>query len=211
MQKRISAFFTGFMSDQVLDYFFWAKVIPFISAILAGGVALLESMGLAWSLVIMAFMFYLVSGSLYFFDEWRDKNKVKGMLQFNGFNLGKDMVDPTAGSIIPKFLNRASFPMAIEVKKLRVSFNQKIPEKEALNSSKLVIPPLQEAGVSSQRVYTVGEFKDQGVNGEIEATIKYGKGKKLKHTLEVRKKIVARFDQNGSYVDGVIIDKEDED
>ena len=191
-----------FLAKEFLQTWVW----PF--AITAGGVVIgwLEQASFFLLYVGAVVLFASSAAGMLRFSEWRFRNRVADKLVFANMRIGGH-VDSNEGRLVAlrfgfNLSNRATFPIRFRIEEMQTSMTDQ-------NGARSFYPPRREYAKNEISVSpnVMGWFEDHNIlipsdlRGSVVALIVckvvYGKGERLDHILQIKKKAVLQFNEKG--------------
>ena len=148
-----------------------------------------------WLGALAAFAF--ITTGLLRFDEWFVRMRVEGKLFL--VSPGILLIRNQGYALGVQVQNNAVFPIEVELEDLRTQFESKIPKGKRQAGKRLIVQPNNFGWFYDNPV----EFetpKPGAIVGTLEAKLKYGRvGSSLQYSLEEKKQLTARFDEEGEW------------
>ena len=149
----------------------------------------------------VGFMFAMATTGLLRFDEWRTRTTAKNKLVFSSLRIKKVLSGDgsvSAVSIGFQLRNMATFPMQFSVQKMRTKLMNAFPPKEDYENDTINVSA-NSNGWFDDHLIRLANVATKGklAEGTIYVYLKYGRPGRLDHTLELNKKVLLKFDDQG--------------
>ena len=197
----IRAFVSGAVKAATF-HIFVTYVIPFGLPLLAG--YLLRIQGIAWGYVVTgaALTFGGVATGLVNLDEWIDRRRIDGKLDFSGIRVGvKSGTNEFRLGVL--LHNRAARQIDCEILEWHTRLSNRVPSQQKFTVTHISIPPGGD-GWFDDNFIDVGVMPRPGaIDGLLEFKLRYGPARApKKYDLRLKKQVSLAFDANGTLLPG---------
>ncbi|MGD9544982.1 MAG: hypothetical protein AB7U86_12450 [Methylocystis sp.] len=177
-------------------------VLPFVGAAMTFIAGYLGNMPWMWVIMATCVAFGGASGGLLWFGEWLDKRRVEGKLTFSQALVARD-IQGNGIVIGARVTSAASFPLEFEVTEIRTRLGTTVPVTQH-SSKRFEIPPSGIGWYYDHPISIPNPPKPGALEGFLEFRLRYGRvGSSLPFNLNGKKQIVAEFDKQGIYTNGI--------
>ena len=134
------------------------------------------------------------------FSEWRLHNRVADKLVFDSMRIGGDSNEGLRFGF--NLRNFATFPIRFRIDEVQTSMTDQsgarsfYPPKKAYDLNEISVPPKSIGWFDDYNISVPGDLRGS-VAAQVVCKIVYGKGERLDHILQIKKKAVLQFNETG--------------
>jgi hypothetical protein len=180
----------------IVHHIFVVYVIPLGTPLVVAYIGHLE--GYPWFIILVgsSLAFSGVTTGLVRLDDWIERRRVKGKLQFAQISVGRD-INSQGIFVGINLINKSAIPIDMTFTEVRTRVGNQVPLDTKFNNSELTIPPSGIGWLNDHAINLANIPKPGTLEGFAEFRIKYGRPGNLKHDLTIKKAIVVRFNSDG--------------
>ncbi len=180
------------------------KILPIAIIIVIGVLGWLQGTPWFHLIVGVGVLFVAIPTGLLRFDEWRYRNSVEGKLVFNNMRINRTLTeDGAVNTISLGFLlhNKATFPIQFEVVELNTSLMNLFPPKKEYTNKMISVSTNCYGWFDDYDIKVTDTLINEKVEGSLKSHLKYGRPNQLNHELNIVKRVIISFDDNGDIMD----------
>lgn len=197
--SKISKWMAAIVAEEAFRTY-GLTIISTVSVLIFG---IIESIDWFKLSIGIAVMFAAVSHGLLRIDEWRYRNQAKYKLVFHSMKIHKILSNNGAVETIRlgyNLENKATFPIQFEVVELKTSVNNLTPSKTEYENNTISIYANGSGWFEDYDINIPAQITNKTVEGHLRTQLKYGRPGKLKHELNMVKRLYIRFDDKGDII-----------
>jgi hypothetical protein len=136
------------------------------------------------------------------FDDWRDKRRVKGKLDFTSIRIGRIISGPCTflGVLLS---SGAAVEIEVDLIEARTRIDNRVPKETTFKVTPIVVPPHGTGWFNDHEIEVNNPPHPGTLEGFVEFIVEYGRvGGGKKFEFVVKKQAVLSFDASGIFAGG---------